>query len=198
MPSGRSATGGLPGFRLFDAWAEMLTAQWAAQTRQVNATWDKLRAGDDYPFRDWARDLATMWERTYSAAEDLMFLPFRFQQQDRPTWVSLVWNREAGKEPDTVQDEISLPVRVLGDEEPASTNLERLGPDSGAPILSANVVPRLSPDGARLTVTIKGLCKARPALEAGHYVGFVTLPSSPRPIAIVFLAITEKSGPRKA
>jgi hypothetical protein len=130
-----------------------------------------------------------VWERGLATIADLWSFPFRRLQQERPTWVSLAWSRKIGA--DTVQDEVLLPARATSGLDLVTTNMERLGPDANAQsqILAKHLKAEYNAARDGLLVVISGLSKLEP--QVGHYVGFVTHPQAPRPVAIVFLTITE-------
>ena len=120
--------GGFPGFKMINAWAQLWTERVGGQGEALNKLWDHLRNKDGYSVDAWFKDVARFWDRTYNMMEDLWFFPVREGQEDRPTWVSLVWDGKG----DTVT---ATNVRLTGgrvdeDRDPEPTDLEMLGADS--------------------------------------------------------------------
>jgi hypothetical protein len=160
-------TGGIPGFRFFNQWAALWTERVTGQVEALNRIWDRLRGNEEYSFRHWVRDLANLWERSFATASDVLTHPLRTLQQDRPTWVSLVWSRgERGVATDTTQDEVPLNTRIPPEQQGSLTvtNLERLG--TGGEIPSRQVHTRVDSAGNRLMVQISELKQSNP--EVGH------------------------------
>src|SRR5205814_5960122 len=155
----------------------------AGQTEALNELWDHLRNKDKYEFGDWIRDVASLWERTYNMVEDMWSFPVRMGQEDRPVWVSLAWSQQVKSAP---RDHVRLAERVEERLKPNPTDLEKLGKDSNGPAISKSQIKvSFDNNGSWLNVAIEGLVDHPPA--EGHYVGFVVVPSIPRPIAILFL-----------
>jgi len=182
-------SGGIPGFRYMSELADLVTTRLTSQANAVNTAWDKILSPDAYEIRDWTRDIAKAWVSGFQTVEDLLTFPMRYQQQDRPPWISLAWDRTT--KPDSAQGEVTLPNRqetTVG--VPAATSLERLGPDQGDNIDPKDVSVSLDGTGVRLSIAIKNLGAAPKAKNVGHFVGFVTMPNAAQPIAIVFLTIT--------
>lgn len=187
--STRSAVGGFPGFRRLNQFYDMWLEGARGQTEAVGEFWDHLRSKDNYSFGDWGRDVARLWERSFAMMEDMWLFPVRATQKERPGWISLVWSRTTRQ--DTIQDEIDLDRPVASDQDPLCTAMERLGHDIDPDIQNALVKPTLNDARNRLTVCIKGLGGLSPALQAGHFVGFVYTKNASQPLAIVFLTVTD-------
>ena len=183
----RSVTGGFPGLRrlnqLYDLWLDGVKGQ----TEGVNELYDHLRSKGNYDFKDWASDVANLWERSFSFMEDLWLFQVRASQKERPAWVSLVWSLK--QQQDVVQDEVDLERRVATDQDLYCTDMERLGQDVGGNIGSVEVKPTLNTARDRLTVCIKDLKNLQ--LKKGHFVGFIVTKASSQPLAIVFLTVTD-------
>ncbi|HXU82288.1 MAG TPA: hypothetical protein VN914_12890 [Polyangia bacterium] len=183
--------GSFPAFKIINAWSQLCTERLVAQGEAVSELWDHLRnpkpdGQAKYDFQDWMRDVSSIWERSYNFMEDLWFFPVRLGQEERPIWVSLSWSRKSA--PDTTQDQVRLNARVDEDRNPGPTKMEMLGKDV-AEIKKEQIKVSLENNRSSLKVTIEGLAKHPPPV--GHYVGFVTDPTLPRPIAILFLTVTD-------
>ena len=184
----KRTSGGIPGFRYMSELADLVTTRLTSQVNAVNTAWDRIVSDSSYDLRSFTQDLAKMWVGGFAMAEDVLSFPLRYQQEGRPPWCSLQWDRTT--RPDTVQGEITLPTRVDTPlTPPTATRLERMGPDTDA-IEPGDVSVTL--DGTRLAIAIRNLTTRDP--DVGTFVGFVTVPNAPQPLAIIFLTIT---GPPK-
>jgi hypothetical protein len=188
--------GGFPGFKMLNAWAQLWTERVGGQGEALNELWDHLRNKDDYSVGAWFKDVARFWDRTYGMMEDLWFFPVREGQEDRPTWVSLVWDGKGDTV--TVANVRLTGGRVDEDRDPEPTDLEMLGADaapvvgSGPPLVKGinkkQIRATLDNNRSHLSVTIS--IDSSPPPSSGHYVGFVIVPGQARPIAIIFLTVS--------
>jgi hypothetical protein len=173
--------------------ADLVTTRLTSQVNAANSAWEKIVSDNNYDLRAWTQDLAKLWMGGLAMAEDVLSFPLRYQQEGRPPWCSLQWNRTTGQ-PDSAQGEISLPTRLDNPlVPPSATSLERMGPDTDA-IQPGDVTVTLDPTGTRLAIAIKNLKERDP--DVGTFVGFVTVPNAPQPVAIIFLTITGTAKPK--
>jgi hypothetical protein len=182
-------SGGIPGFGYLSQLSELVATRMTAQAKAVNDAWDKIVGPTTYDFRDWTRDLAKILQNGLAMTEDVLTFPLRYRGDQRPPWVSLAWS--ASDPADAVKGEIVLPEHIdTATAKPSATNLERIGPETGSPVLAQKIVPSLE-SGDRLAVAIKDLRVNNAAtVQPGHFIGFVTMPNHPQPIAIIFLTVT--------
>jgi hypothetical protein len=181
----RSTTGGYPGFAFWNELAQLYTEGLTAQVEQLGQLWGTLTGNSPNKVSDLLGESAKLWQSSYGMLEDLMYFPIRRADRDRPTWISMIWNRSASA--DAPNDEVTLNRRLLPYGDPLPSSLQALS-GKGETVPAAAITVRPDATRARLQITIDGTQLAN--LSAGSYLGAVYLPSRDVPVAILMLTIT--------